>query len=912
MAVPLLATKWYIPPAGKRLVERPLLLARLNEFLHPGCRLGLVSAPAGFGKTTIVSVWAAAAKAADADLKVAWLTVEAEDNDPVAFWSYIISALRTQQEGLGSQVLGLLQAVPVSDLEGSLAALVNELARVASPFVLILDDYHLIRHPAIQRTVAFFVEHLPPQIHLLLISRTDPPLPLALLRGRGQLLEIRLNELRFSAEDALAYLNAGTGLNISAQAVRALHERTEGWIAGLQMAAISLREFAASADHSRLEQFVASFSSSNRYILDYLLEEVLNQQPAEIQDFLLRTSILDHLWGPLCDALLIDLHPGHGPASQAILESLEGANLFIVPLDDERCYYRYHRLFADLLRKRLNQLEPALVPQLHRRAALWYEQNGLIPKAVSHALQAKDFSKAAALVNQIVEELWGRGEHATLLGWIDALPEAEKSRYPQLWVFQGSMLITAGRQREAERCVKEIEAYLRSSPEPEARQTFMMGRINSLRAYIASFHGDIPGLLHYATLALDNLTRDEDAGGRCGISLVLSSAYLNRGELEAAARALEDAIEAGKRANRPSMVLTAMANLMIVAYTQGNLRYADQVSREGNVLIQQTGLAESPTAASLFVGDGLILCERHQLSEAEHSIRRGLELARERRYIWGIAWAYRGLLRLRLAQGDLAGAESVIDEAEQFAETHEIPDYHVCGISGLKAWIWIRSGKIDRAERHLLQRGIRDDADLRYPHESEYLALARLHLVKGELGRAGSLLERLFSWAKAANQNLWVIRILALQAVLSQAQGDREKSLQSLGLALDLAQADRCIQTFVDEGQAMRDILSDAARQGLHRDYVLTLLNAFPEVSHPLPAETPVSKTAPALREALSQREIEVVALIADGLTNKEIAQKLHISLRTVKYYTTNLYTKLDVSGRAQAAVRAKELGLLK
>ena len=509
MTAPFMATKLFIPPPGRYLVDRPRLLEKLGECLRPGCRLALLSAPAGFGKTTLVSAWITRLKSSAQQPSpwAAWLSLDGRDNDPVLFWSYVIASLQTQQEGIGKQSLSLLQTTQSPDLEGNLAALVNDLAGIPAAFILVLDDYHIIRNPAVHRSLSFFIEHAPAQFHVILASRTDPPLPLALLRGRGQLLDIRLNDLRFSNEDADSFLNSGMGLNLEAQAVNVLNGKTEGWAAGLQMAALSLQEIASSQDRQRVEDFIASFSGNNRYILDYLIEEILNRQPIEIQSFLLKTSILDRLCGPLCDALLSDGEEGVSPASQKVLEDLEIRNLFIFPLDGQRYWYRYHQLFVDLLRKRLGQVDPGIVAGLHQRAIQWYEENGMTAKAVEHAFQARDYAKAASLVSQISEELWGRGEHATLLEWITALPEAEKRQYHHLWVWQVSMLITAGKMQEAERCIPEIESYLRSLAGTEPEYASFMGRVFSLRTYIASFYGDVPNLLHSDSLALANLTK---------------------------------------------------------------------------------------------------------------------------------------------------------------------------------------------------------------------------------------------------------------------------------------------------------------------------------------------------------------------------------------------------------------------
>jgi LuxR family maltose regulon positive regulatory protein len=750
MSPPLLATKLSIPSTSKHPVERPFLISKLDECLEPGCRLALISAPAGFGKTTLVSGWISRIKSSSHTPapSVAWVSLDARDNDPVLFWSYTIASLQTQQEEVGKQSLSLLQLTTPLDLQGSLTPLINDLAKLSNLFILVLDDYHLIRNPIIHESLTFLLEHTPSQFHVVLASRIDPPLPLALLRGRGQLVEIRLNDLRFSVEDAGLFLISGMSLNLSPGDVEALHQKTEGWIAGLQMAAISLREASASGDIEKITRFITSFSGSNRYILDYLIEEVLSQQSPEIQNFLLKTSILDRMRGSLCDALLLDDERSELTGSQEILERLETLNLFIFPLDDQRIWYRYHQLFKELLGKRLSQIDPGEVAALHQRAIRWYEQNGMIPKAVEHAFQIKDYPKAASLVSQISEEIWGRGEHATLLEWITALPEDQRRQYPQLWVWQVSMLITAGKIHEAERRVQEIEAYLQTDAALDPNHGTLMGRVYSLRTYIASFYKDIPKLLQYARLALENMTGEEHAGGRCGIYLVLSNAYLNNGDLEEAGQMLVEAIDAGRKSNRPYMVLTALENLANVYYTQGDLTRASQVCQEGFLSIHQLGLERSHVAADLYTAWGIILCERHDLDEAEQYLHRGRQLARERGYIWSQAFGYRGLIRLQLARRDLSAAESIVLEAEQLASLHEIPDYHACGIAGLKAITWVRLGKIEQAEEFLSNRNIRVDCDIQFPHESEFWAFAMLCLAKGDLDAGAGILERLLLRAR--------------------------------------------------------------------------------------------------------------------------------------------------------------------
>jgi LuxR family transcriptional regulator, maltose regulon positive regulatory protein len=920
MPVPLLMTKLYIPTPGKFLVERTRLVKKLDQCLEPGRSLSLISAPAGFGKTTLISAWLTETKVAMPGRWAAWLSIDERDNDPVIFWSYVIAALQTQQEGVGQQALSML-AEQGADFERKLAALINDLAQLAQPCVVVLDDYHLVRNPIIHQSLTFFIEHAPPHIHLMIASRTDPPLPLALLRGRGKLLEIRMQDLRFSDEDAEMYLNAGIGLDLAARSVQALNHKTEGWIAGLQMAGLAMQDIASRETVSfpakeKVSDFVNSFSGSNRFILDYLIEEVLNRQPEPIQHFLIITSILDQLCGPLCDALL----QGSDLAAQSALQYLESCNLFIIPLDQQRFWYRYHQLFADLLRKRLAQTAPEVIGELHRRAIEWYEQNGLIPNAIQHAFQQPDFHKAAALVAQVTEAMWGRGEHATLLAWMDALPDEEKKPYPSLLIFQVSMLISAGKLQEAETCIPILEGYIRASLEANPDQTALIGNVAALRTYIASFHGDRQVLFSQAQLALQNLTRDEDSGQRCGVSLVSGNAFLTEGNLEAASGAFGEAIFAGKKAHKPAMMLTGISNLALVLWLQGDLGQAEQVCREGAQLIEQCGLKRSIMAVDVWLTWGEILCEREALVEAEVNIRKGLELALEQQFVWQVALGYQAQARLRLAQGNLVEAEIAAQASEQWCIEHQVPAHISCRGAGLLAELWLRRGKTTLAERYLQTHQITPGGEVQFPHQSEYLAWARLAWLRGDEG-AGDLLGRISDWAGKNRQKGALIAALVLRALVCQSREMLDQGVAFLGRAMELAEPDGYAQCFVGEGEGMVALLREAVRQGIHSEYASRLLAAFPEL--PLGEESGSQITAApdlqrslspdtmTLVEPLSRREMETLQLIAEGLSNKEIAQKMCISLRTVKYYSTGLYGKLGVDSRMQAVIQARELGLL-
>ncbi len=902
MSAPLLATKLFIPPAGKSLVVRPRLLEKLNVGLQPGCRLTLVSAPAGFGKTTLVSTWVTSLKlsAYQPSPIVAWLSLDDKDNDPVIFWSYLIASLQTQRVELGEQALSLLQTAPSSDLEAILVLLVNELVQIPNPFILILDDLHLVRNPEIHRSLSFVIDHVPSQFHVMVLSRTDPPLPLALLRGRGQLLEIRLSDLRFSSEEAQAYLNEGMKLALPSPAVNTLNDKTEGWIAGLQMAALSLQ---GNQDNTR---FVQSFSGSNRYVLEYLVEEVLNRQPQDVKEFLLSTSILDRLCGPLCDAVLDSAYH-----SQSLLEFLEHANLFLIPLDEEQHWYRYHQLFSDLLRKRREQEDAVGGKKLHGRASQWFEQNGLIYQAVEHAFLAEDYPRVARLLDESVDNLWKRGEHTWLFNWTQKLPEGQLQDHLTLYLFKAAFLATNSSLHEAEECLGEIEQLLPAAAIESSQRYRFAGQVSALHALIANFRGNPTTTRQYATQALRTLSKEQDPFWWIMLLNTLGGLELELKNFPACRQYLIQAIEVGKKAGYSMMILNTITKLVYAMGLTGRLKEAGEICSEGLQLISQYHLEGVPTTSLILLAWGNILFERYELDEAEKFIVRGLELSRSGNIITLQALGCFELTMLWMTQGDLQSAEEVLQEADRLAREHELPFWLESAIGGLKALLWIRLGRITEAENYLDGRDVRLDAKVEFPHHVEYQALVYLLLHKGELTTAANLLEHLVGWTQADHQEGWVLTFQSLLSVVYQTSGDFEKALRMLESALELAEPQGYVRIFVEKDEVMAVLLKKAVERRIYPDYARRLLEKM-RVSLPSDATTPgLQKPQFASMEPLTEREKEVLGLIAEGCTNKEIAKRLYISLRTVKYHATSIYIKLGVNRRAQAAVKAGELGLL-
>jgi LuxR family maltose regulon positive regulatory protein len=907
MSTPLMATKLFIPPAGKNLVLRLRLLEKLDRGLSPGCHLIVVSAPAGYGKTTLLSTWLAHLKSSEYHPSplIAWLTLEGSDNDPNTFWSYIISSLQAQQDGLGGKAQNLLQPPNPPDLEGILAALVNDLAQISTPFFLILDDFYLIRNPTIHQSLSFFIDHLPPQFHLLILSRTDPPLKLALLRGRGHLLEIRLAELRFSNDEATAFLNEGMGLTLSLNEIDLLNAKAEGWAAGLQMAGISLQ------GRSDTTRFIQSFSGSNRYILDYLVEEVLKRQPAAVQDFLVRTSILDIFCSSLCDTLIKNTDQDDIPYSQSILEYLEDSSLFIIPMDDDRIWYRFHRLFADLLKNRLQQRLPNEISGLHRKASQWYEQNGWVTQAIEQALRAKDYEHAIFLINQSSERLFGYGDRAAVARWIDAIPEDQLRSNLELEVLRAASLTMDGHIREAETCLQNVEKWLAPVENPDDQQTILTGRIMTVYSNIASYRGDLDGVLHYAPQALEKLAGDPDLTWRSWNLVNLSNVSLGKGNVEASIQYLADAIACGKATHSPDMTLTTMFYHILILWIQGRIREASQSSQEGLAYMTENQLDHLPRAGALFMMWGLILCERHELAKAEELINQGYRLVEpEKSPLW---LELANLIRLRfwIAKGDLPRAVQIARDAIQLLSEYEIPGMLATWIRGFITWIWVLEGRFLDAEKNFQEHEILVNREVSHPYHNEYLSLALLLEAKGDLISSVNLLERIIYQSEADKQFRWAIVGYLLLAQIYQSQEDIPHAMTVLEKALAMTEAEDNVQVFMDAGEPIKRLLEVALQRRMHVEYTRRLLSDFQEPPHRVPVEKDVRQNNLALAEPLTRREMEVLRLIIEGYTNKEIAQSLGISLRTVKFFGTNIYSKLGVTGRTRAIHRARELGLL-
>ncbi|MEJ2736372.1 MAG: LuxR C-terminal-related transcriptional regulator [Anaerolineae bacterium] len=898
MAPALLTTKLYIPPVRRELVTRPKLLERLNAGLNR--KLTLVSAPAGYGKTTLISAWLHTA-----DLPFTWLSLDKGDNDPIRFFTYLVAALQEVDAQMGCTVQERLEAPQPPSLESLVAMLINDIASTPRRFIVVLDDHHTIVERAIHEGIRFLVDRQPPQMHLVIATRQDPPLPISRLRARGELTEIRRQELRFTPEETADFFNRSLGLGLSASEMAILGERTEGWIVGLQLAGLSMQGH----DVENRTRFIDEFSGRHHFILDYLTDEVLRRQPEPIQTFLLQTCILDRMCGPLCDALAGQkVGPEGALASdgQTTLERLQGANLFVVPLDDERKWYRYHQLFAQLLRARLHETYPGRAIELHRRAVAWYEETGLGYDAVRHAIATRDDALAAAVMERAILKLdtWMSVDITTVLGWIKALPDEVVRTRPWLRLFMSRTLYITGHRAAADQILQELEEWLQDNADvPEAE--YLLGLALADRAGYASVHGELRQTRELAERMLARAARS-DVVTRVRALAISGMAHYRAGALEEAYQAFSEAVDAGREEDGIRFAIgPIVSNLAEIQFVQGHLRLAWQTCQQAVEIGTVDGQRHATTGFAR-LEQAKISYEWNDLETAERSVLEGLELLRRGGIGEHFGNMHAVLAQIRQAQGDPAGARAAILEAVQMAESAGIRRLSIQA-RAYQTRIWLAQGELE-----LVSRWARDYdqiGETEYLREFEDLTLVRVSLAEGQPAEALALLDSLLRGARAAGRGGRVIEVLALRSLAHQAQGHTTRALDDLARALQLAEPEGFVRTFVDEGDPMATLLRQAASQGIAPAYASRLLSAFRASE----SRAPIALSLPAqpLVEPLSKRELEVLDLLAEGLTNAEIAQRLVVSVPTVKSHTRSIYGKVGVHSRKEAVAQARELGIL-
>jgi LuxR family maltose regulon positive regulatory protein len=876
MSPELLSTKLFTPPARKNLVLRPRLIEQLNQGLDG--KLTLISAPAGFGKTTLVSEWIASC-----GRPVAWLSLDEGDNEPARFLTYLIAALQTIASDIGAGVLPMLQSPQPPTSESILTSLLNEIVTIPDSFLLVLDDYHVIDAKPVENALVFLLKRLPPQMHLVIATREDPPLPLARYRALGQLTELRTADLRFTPSEAAEFLNQVMNLNLSVEDITALETRTEGWIAGLQMAAISMRGLTDTSS------FIQSFTGSNRFVLDYLLEEVLHRQPIEVQTFLLHTAILERLCGPLCDAVI-------GPPSasgQEILEHLERANLFIVPLDNERRWYRYHHLFGDLLRQRLGQrLTPVEIAEYHMRASQWYENHSLDIEAFQHAAAAGEVDHAIHLIDGKGIPLYHRGALVPLLNWLESLPKTELDKRPVLWLIYARALTSSGQASGVEEKLQAAETALQGDElSVEARD--IIGSIASNRATLAYTRYQPDTVIFQAQRALEYL-RPDNLPTRTITTFTLGVGFLQKGNRSAAIQAFTDAISISQKTGHTFVTSIATMALGNMQFMENKLHLAAETNRRA---LQLFGAQPLPIACEAHFGLAQICYEWNDLDAAEQHGQQALQLARQfdkviDRYV--ICEVL--LARLKLAQGDLAGAATMLAETEQSVRQNNFVQ-RIPEVAAAQVFVLLRQSDL-AAAAHLAQT-----QDLPFSQ-------ARVYLAQGDPSAALAVLEPLRLQMEAKGWQDERLKVMVLQAVALHAHGEKDKAEQMLCEALALAELGGFIRIFVDEGALMAQLLLESASHGIMQEYIGKLLSAFDAEKRKSEGK-PAQPLTQLLIEPLSQREIKILQLITQGLSNREIGERLFLALSTVKGHNRNIFNKLQVQSRTEAVARARELGLL-
>ena len=922
MVAPILVTKFFIPNVREGIVKRQRLVNRLNGGLDK--KLTLISAPAGFGKTTLISYWVdnlCQEKGGNHQpVKIAWLSLDAGDDDFVQFLIYFISALnqiKKNENKFGNETLTLLQSSQALSVPPILIPLINDIANSSEKIVFVLDDFHVIEQESINQAMIFFIENLPPQLHLVISTRQDPLFSMGRLRAQNQLTELRAVDLRFSFAETADFFNRSMGLNLSSENINDLDTRTEGWVAGLQLAAISMQR------QENRKEFIKSFTGGHRLVLDFLIEEVLSQQSEDVQNFLMLTSIVDQFNAPLCNFLTNRVN------SQEIIDMLEHSNMFIIPLDNERNWYRYHHLFSDLLNQRLRQSRPEQFLTLQIKASEWFLANRMHNQAIEHTLRGKDYDRAAQLIADQIDNYWKRGEHEKLRKWLEFFPHKILFDFPLLGAIHAYYHFTVGQNEEGQKLFEQAEKYLNYDPPngldnsqldrnyfQNAERKHVKGRMHVLRALIDSSNGEVAGMINHGNQAL-NLLHEDDLTWRNITLFALGDAYSFQGDMKASLEARSQALKACEDVGDPYYIIMANLKLSTTFREMGDLERTLSICQEQIKTGEKIGLRNNSSIGYLTTLWGEVLAEKDDLHSAVKLVWKGVEITKLGSNIMILGFSYLNLIRVLFSSGDLISAEKIIENVKILNSQTRVPAWLPGQAAIWQAKIWLKQGKTDAASAWAIEQGLIDSEEIHIPNEYSfhslfiYITLARILIAMGRFDEAIKLLKGL---AKSANENMRItslLEILILQSLAFKSVGDSQQSKKLIKEALYIAESRGFIRIFIDEGQPVAHLLYETLESGFESDYIQKLLSAFAikESVEDIPAVALGDQSD--LIEPLSDREIEVLRLVAKGLPNKVIAERLYLSIHTIKTHTRNIYGKLGVNNRTQAVNKARTLGVL-
>ncbi len=880
---PLLATKFYVSQPMPENVSRWHLIEQLNrESQRP---LTIIAAPAGFGKTSLLSAWIYRHS-----WTFAWISLDSQDNDPVRFWFHVAAAFQALLPTLDEATLAAFSPPDLISAESALMGLLNEIIALEANVGLILDDYHVIDTPAIHNALTFLIDHLPPQAHLVIASRTEPPLPLTRWRARNQLFELHAADLRFSFDETREFFQKTVRVPLAQAQLERLDEHVEGWVAGLRLVALSMQH------HGDLDPFIAAITGETRFIGEYLTSEVLRQQPPDVCEFLLHTSILTRLNASLCNALT-----GREDAGDH-LKLLETNNLFLIPQDDQRQWYRYHHLFADFLYRQLSGTSPEVIPDLHRRAAAWYEYNGLMEDAIYHALAGQDYDRATDLITRIGPNLLQRAELTVLIQWLAAIPDAQFDSSPDLAFLYAQVLTISTQYERADAYLRRAEQRLRAAIEKEttstgtevAEKTQLLGAVIGARAMIASTRGNIQQTLMLAQQALEYRPAGDDAW-RSTLTFGVGVAQVMSGNTTDACETMSKAIDLAHAAQNSIVELSACFNLGDAVWRLGQLSRAEQAFQDA-LHVMPDRKRTPPSAGWAHIGLGDILYERNDLDTATHHLEIGIDLAVSLDLKGALVRGYATLAQILAIQDDWDQAMATLDKAKQLTDVSYInPEDRWC-IPATEAGLWLAQGNLESARHWEQIYRLSLDDEPKFPDAAAYLMLARILVAQQQPERAVPVLDRVIAAEQAAGRLRLVITGLALKALALDMQGDQTAAFRTLDQAFVFGQPEQFRRTFVDN--LPDSFLQRAALRGIEPDYIAVLLGSAPAVSEPSPV--------------LSERELEILRLLAAGMSSKEIADTLVIAFHTARTHVKNIYGKLEAHNRIEAVDRARSLGLLK